>query len=606
MSRLTRLLRRACLRRAAGFVLFGMLCLVGVGTSFGAVQHAVRSSASVEVPAVLVPGQAVTVRLAGFPAGSQVRVGLGRFFLPLCNCDASNVFPRIDQSGILVPSSGAVSVSWTVPTTYAECVATPCENMAGNEGTYLPGEPVVVSAITANNEAFAETDATIGAQTASKDLSLLVMGDSYSAGNGAGDYYGPSGCRRSRKNYGADFAALLQAAPIRQSTTATTVACSGATTADFFASQDGNPPQIDAVNQGYDLILLTIGGDDVSFADIVEQCLVNKTKEGSQCLRYLDQTIGLLEGSTVAASLTHVLAAIHDHAPAAKIVLLGYPYLEGDPDYDLVDRNEGSTSVAGTACAVRSGKTNLVTVGQCLDEIGNLGNTLEETTVDKLNSTDGGSPFVFVSTQKLFAGTQPGFLGPNHELFASHVNPNRWFIQPFVDADSGLGTIEAKWGGDNVFYHPDPAGWEEEAKLLAATPAVPKHPAVPAPQRSGERAATPSEEAAIERTLVAYWKATVNRPCQENAAPPTPESFQFAFVSLSDERYALANTADIDCTNAVAYFMERPQRTGAGWDVLAPFDGLSAPCVDYGYLPESVLRDFQVSGTGATSSTGPC
>ena len=40
----------------------------------------------------------------------------------------------------------------------------------------------------------------------SKSLSIVQLGDSYSAGNGAGNYHGPADCRRSGRNWGALFA----------------------------------------------------------------------------------------------------------------------------------------------------------------------------------------------------------------------------------------------------------------------------------------------------------------------------------------------------------------------------------------------------------------
>jgi hypothetical protein len=61
-------------------------------------------------------------------------------------------------------------------------------------------------------------------------LSILLMGDSYSAGNGVGDYYGTTGCRDSHRNYAEDFQRLLAQPPHRQQATLVNVACSGATT----------------------------------------------------------------------------------------------------------------------------------------------------------------------------------------------------------------------------------------------------------------------------------------------------------------------------------------------------------------------------------------
>ena len=93
-------------------------------------------------------------------------------------------------------------------------------------------------------------------------LRILVVGDSYSAGNGAGDYYGRAGCRRSHKNYAEDYAGLIEAAPYRQPASVTDAACSGATTSWFFNKESGRPPEISAVNHSYDVIFLTIGGND--------------------------------------------------------------------------------------------------------------------------------------------------------------------------------------------------------------------------------------------------------------------------------------------------------------------------------------------------------
>jgi lysophospholipase L1-like esterase len=308
-------------------------------------------------------------------------------------------------------------------------------------------------------------------------LSILVLGDSYSAGNGAGEYFGAKGCRRSHKNYAEDFARLVQAAPYHQPASSVNAACSGATTSWFFNSHHGRPPELDAVNRRYDLIFLTVGGNDVKFAGLVADCLVNKTNKGSKCLKDLHSALRFLTDGTIKQSVTTVLKAIGGRAgPHAKIVLLGYPYLEGDRTYELIDRGEGSGSLGHDPCGIRRGRTNFVTVGRCLYRVEDLGQNIQRGIVEQLNAIDHKHRFVFVSTQRLFAGTQPGFKGPNHELFATHVNPNRWFIQPFVDADSGLGTIEAPFGGDNVFYHPNATGWEEEAQLLLSARGVPQHP----------------------------------------------------------------------------------------------------------------------------------
>ena len=79
-------------------------------------------------------------------------------------------------------------------------------------------------------------------------LDILVLGDSYAAGNGATDdqgavqTYGPAGCRRSRVNWGEKYAAMLRAGgqPVRL----VNHACSGGVTADVTS-----PRQMDTASK---------------------------------------------------------------------------------------------------------------------------------------------------------------------------------------------------------------------------------------------------------------------------------------------------------------------------------------------------------------------
>lgn len=313
-----------------------------------------------------------------------------------------------------------------------------------------------------------------GGDGTSGPLRVRVLGDSYSAGNGAGDYDKPATCRRSHRNYGEVYANLV--AKHGPSPLLTTNACSGAVTKDFTTSQHrGVPPQLDDISGHEDVILLTIGGNDLYFADLVQYCLVAKTRVGNHCLANLNRALSLLHDGTIERRLTGVLDGIGRRASRAKIVLVGYPYLEGDPSFTLTDRKEGKTSVAGSTCRARSGTTNVVKVGHCLTSISDIGEEVQKQVVRQLNQTNNTDRFVFVSTKALFAGSQAGFRGPNHELFASHVNSHRWFIQPFVDAQSGgQGTAEALRYGTEVFYHPNATGWAAEGRLLYADSHVPK------------------------------------------------------------------------------------------------------------------------------------
>jgi hypothetical protein len=283
----------------------------------------------------------------------------------------------------------------------------------------------------------------LAAQASGAAFPILVMGDSYSAGNGAGGYVGPNGCYRSPNNYAGLYADALERAPYNQPAPLTNVACSGATTSDFFSSQHGQAPQINAVNNGYGLILLTVGGDDVKFAGIVTQCLLYGARDGRNCNTYLTNAEKLLNDGTLEARVRHVLAAIHEKAsPSATIALLGYPYLEKDKNFTLPDPHP-------------------VAVGRRLRALEDKGDAIQQRIVNALDTADHTSSFVFVKTKKLFAG---------HELSVGEPSRDPWFVPPF----STYSYI--------TWYHPNPTGWAEETKLLLEDPRIPKHaPAAPTP-----------------------------------------------------------------------------------------------------------------------------
>jgi len=276
-------------------------------------------------------------------------------------------------------------------------------------------------------------------------LSILVLGDSYSAGNGAGDYYGAKGCWRSRANYAEDYARLVEAPSYGQRAVVTNAACSGATTAWFFNSEHGRPPEQDAVDKGYDIVFLTVGGDDIDFAGIVKNCLIQVTRDGRKCNALLSAAEKILGDGTLQGRIVNVLDGIRRRASSdARIVLLGYPYIEGQEQYSLP-----------------YGRGKSIDVPKRLRALEDLGDEVQQRAVNRLNARYRTSNFVFVNTKALFAG---------HELFALSLNPQRWFVAP--ETDAGL-AWHAWW------YHPNPTGWYEEAQLLLNDPGVPKHPVVP-------------------------------------------------------------------------------------------------------------------------------
>jgi len=272
-------------------------------------------------------------------------------------------------------------------------------------------------------------------------LPILVMGDSYSAGNGAGSYQGPAGCWQSPKNYADLYAKALEQPPYDQPTSYTTSACSGDKTSSFFSTTSGRSRQLDSVNTGFGLILLTIGGDDVNFAGIVKNCLISAFLNPDKCKSLLRQAEGLLNNGTIETRVKHVLSEIHARAnPRATIALLGYPYLESDANYEI-----------------NRGTPDAYNVGKWLRSIEDKGDTIQQRIVNQLNSEYSSASFVFVKMKALFKG---------HELSAESSNAKRWFVEPLTDS-----TIASH----ETWYHPNPKGWAEEASLLLRNPSIPKH-----------------------------------------------------------------------------------------------------------------------------------
>ena len=134
-----------------------------------------------------------------------------------------------------------------------------------------------------------------------------ALGDSYSSGVGTGSYTLDSGCKRSVYAYPYLWTQK------HAGTTLSFVACSGAKTSDVLSTQ------IQAVTSATTLVTMTIGGNDIGFANLIYQCTL------SNCSAALDSTRANLE-TTVGAALDRVYTTVKSRAAiGAKIVVLGYP-----------------------------------------------------------------------------------------------------------------------------------------------------------------------------------------------------------------------------------------------------------------------------------------
>jgi lysophospholipase L1-like esterase len=172
-------------------------------------------------------------------------------------------------------------------------------------------------------------------------LRVVSLGDSYSTGTGpaapvAGD---AGGCGRT-------VAASVRVAAEAVGADLVDAACDGATTRDLTTARerDGRsvPAQLDALADGADVVLVRLGGNDLGFASLVGGCLARDPDGpvalgGAACVDALapaggTDTVRARVDGDVSARLADALARIRDAAPDARVVVLGYLTVLGDPD----------------------------------------------------------------------------------------------------------------------------------------------------------------------------------------------------------------------------------------------------------------------------------
>jgi lysophospholipase L1-like esterase len=163
-------------------------------------------------------------------------------------------------------------------------------------------------------------------QAAGTPLRYVALGDSYSAASGVLpiDLSAPQ-CLRSTRNYPHVIAGATGAQ-------LTDVTCGAAETSHFFESQyPGVAPQLDAVEQDTQLVTMTIGGNDSGvFINTILSCGaagLSTLGQGSPCRdRYGSSFEDTIETTTY-PSLVKSLDAVRAKAPAAKVAILGYPWI---------------------------------------------------------------------------------------------------------------------------------------------------------------------------------------------------------------------------------------------------------------------------------------
>ncbi|MGW2958119.1 SGNH/GDSL hydrolase family protein [Streptomyces sp. NPDC001220] len=185
-----------------------------------------------------------------------------------------------------------------------------------------------------------------GAQpAAAADYQWVALGDSYTAGviPAAGDTfeYPRDGCERTDQSYpqviDRDLGSLIDL---------TNISCGAATIEDVtFRAQEpiGRnvpgfpedpdypfppvPPQSEAVGSGTDVVTVGVGGNTLGFADVLFKCLELGSGSGGVGTPCRDGLAGGIPArlAKVGKEYGDMLAKLHEKAPHAKVLAVGYP-----------------------------------------------------------------------------------------------------------------------------------------------------------------------------------------------------------------------------------------------------------------------------------------
>ncbi|MEZ5192260.1 MAG: VWA domain-containing protein [Nocardioides sp.] len=347
-----------------------------------------------------------------------------------------------------------------------------------------------------------QADTAAAAETAPMTLKVVLLGDSYSAGNGARDfdgksaYFGPSPCHRSHVNWSERYVAWLTAQGYH--VTFLNRACSDGVTKDLVTPRqmdvttflpdrfgtdeemlaqaraddpcnDGAYPdeqyweyglggisnlgeryltctrflkaQTDAIGPDTDLVLFTNGGNDIKFSDIVKQCFVIGSRSPGTAAR---------RSTTRATTSPEPWRASRPPSTRCAATACATRRRSSTWATRSSPRTTATTSPAGSAWAVTTTRSPT----KCA--LGLEGNRQQAELIANDNLNHPGQVRFIDNVPAYFEGHEP-------DGSATNRNPDRW-LNEFLEPSK---TDQREW------YHPNNLGHEAYKDLLVgASPLV--------------------------------------------------------------------------------------------------------------------------------------
>lgn len=277
-----------------------------------------------------------------------------------------------------------------------------------------------------------------------KTYNVVALGDSYTAGNGAGAYYGPGDARRSHNNYASKYVDWLNTQP-NMHVRYDSYAWSGNETKDVLATQ------VNQVPLDTNLVMLTIGGNDVNFQSIVRYCFVVGSRASSDCRGYVDGATKAIP--FVKQETQKIIKALSDRlGPQAEIILVGYPHLSTSREFSLCEY------------AVLCWGSYAYDASKGVRDLGNAANAMQASVVSEWNRQSG------VAKVYHAGNVSQAFQGHEPEPRVGVTNLNTW-VNEFWQTEgvqNPLGSrTEASFSKDMMnWYHPNITGHAQVAEVI--------------------------------------------------------------------------------------------------------------------------------------------
>lgn len=243
--------------------------------------------------------------------------------------DAPEFVPYVQAPRRALPALGSgdkVKVGWTVGTLSGKDGSFDWTVFAGKTGSAGVSE---TGSIRVSSQPLTRADG--GPLVQGTGGTILVLGDSYSSGEGTKDYLskGEPACHRSKFAYG----------PLIGGESTEVIACSGAISMDFYSRQHKSEvSQIERLRKivedaNPDVVFLTVGGNDIGFGGKVLACFLGDCAEDR--LSYLRDIEGHAAWSDVYEDVARIvntqeLVAARGGA-LAPVLVSPYPDLLWDP-----------------------------------------------------------------------------------------------------------------------------------------------------------------------------------------------------------------------------------------------------------------------------------